>query len=486
MLRRSSYLMLLATAMAAVPLAGQRPPADTARGIAHLHARIATLGSVIGPRIWPGFHPESIPTLYVIPARAKVLMAWRDSTLPGFASLPGVAGAFWTDTQRVSFPSDRYIAFLSVDSTATAADVLGLALHEEFHSFERMSRRKGRLFGTWENALLVAEYPVFDVENETLWAIEARLLRRAFRARTVALTKALTRRFLAVREARQARLDSSFANFERLGEMNEGLAQYALLRGVSEMGGSGGAPWDTAAHRIVADETGLLDSLLTRTRNSVRRRFYATGSTMSLLLDRLAGPPWKRALVAENRTLQDELALVAGYRGAAMLGTAWPDSLRQLRQTTRPEAERAVASLRAQRSAQADSVIRHLGTRIVIEATGVPGGRFFYCGFDPQNLLQVGDGRMLHARFVVLCGGDSVSVAFEQPATEDRRTGEYQTVIADTAAFTITAGGAPLAVPDTGAVEVTALRVESPRFTLRAPHATIAHRDGALRIAPRP
>jgi hypothetical protein len=476
---------MLAAGWAAAPLAGQAAP-DTVRAIARLHARIGTTGSTVGRAIWPGFHPESIPTLYVIPGHAKLLVTWHDATPPGFASLPGVAGAFWTDTQSVSFPSNRFIAFLSVDSTAAIADVLGLALHEEFHSFERMSRRDGRRFGTWENALLVADYPVFDVENETLWAIEARLLRRAYRARTLAETRALTRRFLAVRGTRQSRLDSSFANFERMGELNEGLAQYALLRGVSELGRNGGAPWDSAVHRIVEDETALLDSLLTRTRNSVRRRFYATGSTMSLLLDRLAGPSWKPALVARDRTLQDELARVGGYRGAAMLGSAWPDSLHLLQQATRPEAERAVASLRARRLAQADSVMRQPGARLVIEASGVPGGRFFYCGFDPQNLLQVGDGRMLHARFVVLCGGDSVSVSFEQPATEDRRTGEYQTVIADTASLVITAGGAPLAVPDTGAVEVTALQVEAPRFTLRAPHARIGRRGGALSIAPRP
>jgi hypothetical protein len=93
---------------------------------------------------------------------------------------------------------------------------------------------------------------------------------------------------------------------------------------------------------------------------------------------------------------------------------------------------------------------------------------------------------MLHARFVVLCGGDSVSVSFEQPAVEDRRTGEYQTVIADGDSLVITAGGAPLAVPDTGRIEATELRIEAKRFTLRAPHATVTRRDGALRIAPRP
>jgi hypothetical protein len=485
MLRRSSYLTLFVGGLAAAPLAGQGP-ADTVRAIARLHRRIDAPRTSVGRAIWPGFHPESIPTLYVIPHRAKLLLDWHDSTPSGFAPLPGFAGAVWTDTQAVSFPSDRHIAYLSVDSTATAADVLGLALHEEFHSFERLSRREGRRFGGGENAMLVADYPVFDVENETLWAIEARLLRRAYRARTAAAARAVALRFLAVREARQSRLDSSFAEFERMGELNEGLAQYALLRGVSELGRVGGAAWDTAAHRIVADETALLDSLLTRTRNSVRRRFYATGSTMSLLLDRLAGPAWKPALVAADRTVQDELALVVGYRGTALLGTAWTDSLHQMQLATRPEAERAVASLRTRRQAQADSVLRLSGAPLVVEASGVPGGRFFYCGFDPQNLLQVGDGRMLHARFVVLCGGDSVSVSFEQPAVEDRRTGEYQTVIADGDSLVITAGGAPLAVPDTGRIEATELRIEAKRFTLRAPHATVTRRDGALRIAPRP
>jgi hypothetical protein len=49
---------------------------------------------------------------------------------------------YWADTQPVSFPSGRFIAFLAVDSSATLGDVIGLALHEGFHSFQRMSRRE--------------------------------------------------------------------------------------------------------------------------------------------------------------------------------------------------------------------------------------------------------------------------------------------------------------------------------------------------------
>jgi hypothetical protein len=472
-------------ALALTPLASQGA-ADTARAMAHLHRRITALGAALGPRIWPGFHPESIATLYVIPGRAKLFVGWRDTAPTGFTPLPGVAGALWTDTQTVSFPSGRFIAFLSVDSTATPGDVIGLALHEEFHSFEHMSRREGRRFGGGENAMLVADYPVFDVDNETLWAVEGRLLHRAYLARSPAAARALARRFLAVRAVRQAALDSAFVTFEQLGELNEGLAQYALLRGVGEVEGGAGAASAHDARRIVDDETALLDSLLTRTRTSIRRRFYATGGTMGLLMDRLAGPEWKRDLVRADRTVQEEFARVTGFRDAAALGPTWSDTLRLLREGARPEAERAVAALRARRSSQADSILQQGGMRIVLDPSGVPGRRFFYCGFDPQNLLQVGDGRMLHARFVTLCGGDSVSVSFEQPVVEDRGSGEYRTVIADSSGVVVTAGGAPLALPDSAAVDAAAVRIEAPRFTLQAPHATLTRRGGELRVAPRP
>jgi len=481
MLRRSSYLTVLVAGLAAAPLAGQGP-ADTARAIARLHQRIHTLGVTVGPAIWP----ESIPTLYVIPRRAKVLLAWRDSTLEGFGPLSGAPGALWTDTQAVSLPSDRFIAFLSVAAGATAADVLGLALHEEFHSFEHMSRREGRRFGSGENAMRVGDYPVFDADNEALWAVEGRLLLRAYRSRSAAETRVFARRFLAVRALRQARLDSSFAEFERMGEINEGLAQYALLHGETEIGRALGGVWATDAARAVAEETALLDSLLSGTTLSVRRRFYATGSTMSLLLDRLAGPAWKRALVADDRTLQDELSLVVESGGPRALGPAWEDSLGAMRRAAQAEAERAVASLRARRLAQVDSILAEPGLLIVLAAAGLPRHRFDMCGFDPQNTLQTGDGRTLHMRFVALCAGDSVSATFSQPVIEDGHTGDYRTVIADAASLAIMAGAGPLALPDTGSVEATALRIDSPTFTLRAPHATVTRLAGELRIAPRP
>src|SRR5688572_8390236 len=167
MLRTSSYLKSVAILSGlATAVAAQPPLPDTVRRIATLHEAIVRFGPTIGPRIWPGFRPGTIPALYVIPHRAKLFTGWRDTFPDGFFPLSGVTDAAWTDTRTVSFPRGRSIAFLSVDSAASPGSVIGLALHEEFHAFQRASARRGRRFGAGENSMLVATYPAFDVANE--------------------------------------------------------------------------------------------------------------------------------------------------------------------------------------------------------------------------------------------------------------------------------------------------------------------------------
>jgi hypothetical protein len=486
MLRITSYLTVAAW-FAAVPAAAQQDVPDTVRQLAALHRDwITRHGGAIGAAIWPGYHPESIPTLYVIPRRAKLLVAWRDTALRGFQPLPGFPAVYWTDTQTVSLPSGKFIAFLSVDSTATAAEVLGLALHEEFHSFEHRSRREDRRFGWGENSMLTADYPVFDVDDEALWAIEGSFLYRALEAREPAEARRLGQRALAVRARRQARLDSTFARYEWMAELNEGLAQYAQLEGQLQLQRIDATRWRSAGSRAVAGETRLLDSLLDLTRRSVRRRFYVTGSSMGLLLDRLAGPGWKRDLVAHDRTIQEAFARAVGFGGGAALGGGWADTLEQLIQDARPVATRAVARLRARRTSLVDSILRVPGLRLVVESTDLPGHHLDYCGFDPQNLLAVGDGRRLHARFVSLCAGDSVAAEFAQPVVEDRGQGQYRATIADPAAIVLTAGGTPVARPDSGQRDLADFRLEAPGITLRAPHARVRWTPEELRVALRP
>jgi hypothetical protein len=488
MLRTSSYfaaLVLLASGACALPAQSALP--DTVRRIAALHATLVRSGPALGPRIWPGFRPDTIPTVYVIPRRAKLLAQWRDTLPTGFLPVPGEASAAWADTRTISFPRGRPIAFLSIDSAASPGSVLGLAIHEAFHAFQRASSRSGRRFGAGENSILVATYPVFDVDNEAAFAFEGRLLARALRAVSEADAKEAAREFLAVREARQARLDTAVAEFERAAELNEGLAQYAMLRGLGELAREDATRFARAADAEVRQEIALLDSLLVVGPRSVRHRFYATGSAMAMLLDRLADSAWKEQLVREDATLQQRLADAIGYRGAATLGGDWTRRADAELLRLRVDAARAASALDAGRRAQRDSILALPGLRLVVDPSRLAGGRFTWCGFDPQNVLQTGDGELLHTRMLRLCGGSGVEIQFDQPVVEQRATGIVLAAIGDAGAITLTARGAAASLPAEGtAKEMSGLRIEGPTLVLTAPRATLTRRGGELWIIPVP
>jgi hypothetical protein len=478
MIRITSYFTTVSTLAASAaaitsgPLPAQPPLPDTVRTLATLHETIVNAGPTIGPRIWPGFRPDTIPTLYVIPRRAKLFARWRDTLPDGFFPLPGATDAAWTDTRTVSFPRGRPIAFLSVDSASPAGSVVGLALHEEFHAFYRASARPGRRFGAGENSMLVATYPAFDVANEAAFALEGRLLARALRAGSPADAARIARELLAVREDRHARLDSEVVEFETAAELNEGLAQYAMLRGLRELARSDGRRFGAAAAAEAAHEASLLDSLLAVGPRSIRRRFYATGSAIALLLDRLADSSWKTRLVRDDATLHAMLAEAVGYRARTELA--------QLRR----DAARAVAALGARRRAQRDSVLAQPGLRLVLDPSRLPGERMNWCFFDPQNVLQTANGELLHMRVLRVCGS-GVEMQLDQAVVENRRTGVLQAVLADAGALSVTASGRGVALPADGAtLDVTDLRIEGPTLRLVAPRATLVRRGPELRVVP--
>jgi hypothetical protein len=422
MRRITTYVVLFLLATSSQVVAQSAP--DTVAAILRLSRVVDERGAEFGSRIWPGFRPDTIPVLWVIPNTAKLLTHWRYPLPGGFTPFPGVSETAWTDTQTVSLPSGRFIAFMGIDSADDAALLVGTAIHEAFHSLEKRESRESRRFGRGENSMLIADYPVFDVTNEAAFALEGHLLRAAYLAKDLATTRARVAEFLAVRERRHRVLDSAFAEFETMAELHEGLAQYTLLRGLAELGAAVGEPWQSGARGLVNEETALLDSLLVLSRRSVRRRFYATGSTMALLLDRLTGDRWKQRVLHEDLDLEELLR--------ESLGTPTGDGSRRdewyQREVAgyRAAAEASVAALRAARREQADRILAHPGLRVTIASDS---GRLQWCGFDPQNTLPVGDGRMLHMRFLNLCGPHGAAVSFEVPVIENRETGEFEAVI---------------------------------------------------------
>lgn len=466
--------LLLGTALAPA----QETP-DTVRRILQLHEIIERRGAEIGPRIWPGFRPDTIPTLYVIAHRAKVLVPWRRGWPAGFTPIRERPDAGIAGSGIVSLPSGQLIAFMSVDSTMSPGLVLGTAIHEAFHSFERSVMRDSQMFGAWENAMLVGSYPVFNVDNEAAFALEGKQLRRALAAPSVAGASRLAREFLALRAHRQGLLAPEYAEFERLAEMNEGLAQYALVRGLAEVAALEGGPWVDRARIEARVEVQLLDSLLAMSRRSVRRRFYATGSAMALLLDRLAPSSWKQMILQQNLSLQETLDRVT--RGSAASSGELPPGTPAEIAALRGEAERSVARLRAARSAQADSLLALPGIRITIDPTALGSHALQWCGFDPQNTLQTGDGRMIHGRFLKVCAGAGVAGEFQQPVVQSDSTTGIALVV-DPVSFRLRGAEGPLDLVEGEAVEVASFHLTATGVSLESGRARVTRRGRDLTV----
>ena len=474
------HLFLAPVAVAVLAPARQPAAPDTARLVPVCRAFLA----LDGARLWPGFRPDTLPVAFVVPERGTMLCNWNGPLPDGFAALgesaPGVA---WTDVASRSAASTnaelagRSVAQLVAAAEASPADLVFLAAHEAFHVFQRAARRPGKRFGEGENAFLVTSYPVFDRDNEAGFALEARVLAGSLAASDDSAARALAWQFLALRDARQRALGARGAEFEQMAELNEGLAEYVGLRAVQV--GPLDSGWRDGAARVSARILGRLDSVTTQSRTSFRLRFYATGPALGRLLDRLAGERWKAELMREDRTLQEELAVVTAYaeREAGLVAAArkrfdWPG----LQQTTSV----TIARLAGLRRAQRDSILAAPGIEIVIDGSAAAIGM---CGIDPQNLLQAGNGVLLHRRWVRLCAGDALEAEFTTPVVQDQEAATVRAVLGADSTLHWTAGGAPLALPDGARLtELRDLRVEAPAATIRVARAALERRGRTVTV----
>jgi hypothetical protein len=426
--------------------------------------------------IWPGFRPDTIPVAYVVRGEGTLLLGWRGELPQGFLPITGLTGGGWqssadrgaasTGTELAGRPTAQVV----VTDSLSVASLVGLTTHEAFHVFEAASKKEGRRFGQGENAFLVTSYPVFDPQNEAGMALEGRILAAAALASSKAERRALARQFLAVRESRQRALGAEFADFEQFAELNEGLAEYTLVRAVALVGRQRDFPDRAGAARLQTGKILGLHKLTEDVTLSIRLRYYATGPALGMLLDALEGPSWKTRLINQNLTVQDALADATGYRTQEL-------TLRRQAESTfviaalRRSADSGVAGLRAFRRAQVDSVLAAPGVQLVVTAQGLHLG---LCGIDPQNLLQVEPGVLLHTRWVQACAGDAFQATFNTPVVQDRNAQTLRAVVGADSTVTVTVG----AQGD--------VRIESPLVSLRAAKADVS-RDGrvlAVKIKP--
>ncbi|UCC71932.1 MAG: hypothetical protein JSV86_16405 [Gemmatimonadota bacterium] len=469
---------------APAPVAAQEPPWDAVVEVGRAHRQVVELGPLGPDSIWPGFRPDTIPVLYVFPEQGTLLMGWRGALPDGFEAIGELDGAGWQPEAARAAASTGTL----LEGRGTAQVVVhrpdvvrlvGLTVHEAFHVFQGGVREDGKRFGQGENAFLVTRYPVFDAENEAAFALEGRLLEAALAEGSAGQALTLALQFVAVREGRHRRLGAELSEFEKMAELNEGLAQYAGLRAVAIL--THHPRYESGAAREVERMLGDLDALITDTSRSFRQRFYRTGPAQSLILDRLADFDWKEWLMQENSTLQDALAEVVGFwtrqraweleaymeHGGAELGEL---------------AERSVDAHRQLRRAQADSALSRPGLRLVIsgEALGYIG----MCGIDPQNLLQVDAGVLLHTRWFVACASSALHAEFTAPVVHDQLRGTLEAVVGSPSEVKVSVGGEPFELAD-GSIEGAAdVLVEAPGVTLHAPLADIEVEGTVLTIRP--
>ncbi len=192
--------------------------------------------------------------------------------------------------------SDRYISLIQ---------------HESFHAFE--GETAYALLEAAENANhnYGEKYPWDSSELQEDWKTEIDFLVKAVRAFSKEETVELVRQFLAQREQRRSdnSLSAGMVDYERLRELEEGLAKYVQIRSllqaaaspeyipITEMELDGDFNDYSTAEKFLKLE---ISNTQTGSEDS---RLYYTGMGQALLLDRLM-PDWKERVFQEGITLE--------------------------------------------------------------------------------------------------------------------------------------------------------------------------------------
>jgi hypothetical protein len=467
---------------------GQAPRDTTAR-LDSVAREVVRLGARYGNAIWPGFRPDTIPLSFVVPSHGDLLFGWRGRLPRGYTPIAQFPQAAWRDQRALGAASTgtmlegRRVAQVVV-STLDPAVLAATAMHEAFHVFEGAAKRADAKFGRGENSMLVSTYPVFDVDDETSFALEGKILAAALAAPSITQKRELAREFVAVRRERHRRLPSEFAEFDQLSELNEGLAEYALVRALQLESSEGPREWRAGAERALASRQQLLSELTGTENLSLRFRYYQTGPAEALLLDAL-DPTWKSQMLAQDATLQDMLARASGIDYAAITAEQKAHetfSVSGLRLSATHQIER----LKASRRATADSLLSLPGIRLVLAADSLSGKDFNSCGYDPQNLLQVMPGVQIQMRWWKPCAGGPTYAEFNVPSVHDESAGKVSAVIGNEVDVKLSSNGKPLVIHDGETRrDVLSFKLDAPRASVQAVRVDIMRSGATLTIWPK-
>jgi len=378
-IHRTSAGALLLTLAALHPAHAQSSPAANRDDPLTL---IALADRMAARDLWPGFDPRTIPVAVFDGERTFLFR--HPAPPPGFAPLPGSPGVL-VKQGRVEEVTANSSAMIGGVQTATlmppsAATPLrnraGVLIHEAFHVFQRAHHK-----GWSANEAELFTYPFSDTAEIALQREELEALRRALVARRSA-GACWAKLAMDARARRLAILPPGAAQFERVTELNEGLATYVEKRAVG------------VADRNLLSETRFAPDM-------VRARAYQSGVAIARLLDRYS-PSWRSILESNDSTALDVLltnALTAAPRGSCSFSAAE-------RANFRSESATDVAALVTRRSEARRNFIDKDGWSLSIVSQTSP---LFPQGFDPLNVQVVTPGEVLHTRFVKL-GNEAGSI----------------------------------------------------------------------------
>ena len=411
-----------------------RPTLGAAQDESSAYAVAREFEALASRPYWPGYAPGAIP-LAIFDGR-RTLLFRHPSSADGFRPAGGTPAAQVHEGRHPAVTSNSSAEIGGVATATVLADgeraklparsLAAVAIHEAFHVFQRA--RHPSWSGNEGDLLL---YPVENARLLALRRMETEALRRALARRDVERSVCWARAALVYRQERFAGMDSAFGRYERLTELNEGLATYVQLLARA-------APVEFPRAEFAAAD--------------VRGRIYVVGPALALLLDRLS-PDWKRSLEADDtQALDGMLAKALAGRDAA--GPRLCRVSEQERATIARTARTDSASVTAVRTAKRRAFDGRAGWRVVVRAA--PDRPLWPQGFDPLNVERV-DGGLLHTRFLRL-GNDAGELSVIDEAGVDLD------------ALTVAAGAHPLF---NGIREVVIAGLERP---------TVADTAGGVRI----
>ena len=150
----------------------------------------------------------------------------------------------------------------------------------------------------------------------------------------------------------------------------------------------------------------------------------------------------------------------------------------------RTHAQEVTAALQRSRRRLVDSLLARPGVLVELDGSALPRRFIGHCGFDPINTLQVGDGTVLHTRWLALCaGGDRWRGEFNTPVLQAEGFTTLRAVIGAEPEVRVTVAGAVVALADlTRMPDARNVAIESPGLTLRLSRAGLERNGRMLRV----